>query len=197
MVGGRDPFRGLKQSLTCAFLDHAGRRLGEGTVLEARRPPGYLGLQQGNPMGSAHAWNLIGKKWGERCVDMGWRARERELTGPGWLSGDSARADKNSRRGPRRSWILYTGPSSLGPGRKKDRIRGVQLCKHELDWSSPGYHSSNSGQCDIFQTPPFDGDGVRMGQEGMGRGGLAGRGLWLLQQAGTWKGGHWPSWNPP
>ena len=50
---------------------------------------------------------------------MGWRARERELTGLGWLSGDSAKADKNSRKGPRRSWILYTGPFSLGLGRKQ------------------------------------------------------------------------------
>ena len=28
----------------------------------------------------AHAWNLIGKKWLERGMDMGWRAQERELT---------------------------------------------------------------------------------------------------------------------
>ena len=83
MVGDRDPFRGLKQSLTCAFLDHAGRCLGDGAILQARRPPGYLGLQtKGNPMRSAHAWNLIGKKWVERGMDMGWRAQERELTRP-------------------------------------------------------------------------------------------------------------------
>ena len=29
-------------------------------------------------MRSAHAWNLIGKKWLERGMDMGWRAQERE-----------------------------------------------------------------------------------------------------------------------
>lgn len=127
---------------------------------------------------------------------MGWRARERELTGLGWLSGDSTKADKNSRKGPGRGdWILYTGPFSLGLGENRqdgESPGSVNMCLIGAPWVP---QSSNSGQCDIFQKPPFDGDESRWAREGMGRGGLAGRGLWL-QQAGTWKGSHWPSWNP-
>ena len=42
-VGDRDPFRDLKQGLTCAFIDHAGRCLENGAILEARRPLRNLG----------------------------------------------------------------------------------------------------------------------------------------------------------
>ena len=42
-VGDRDPFRDLKQGLTCAFIDHDGRCLENGAILEARRPLRNLG----------------------------------------------------------------------------------------------------------------------------------------------------------
>lgn len=127
-VGDRDPFRGLKQGLTYAFIDHDGRCLENGTILEARRPLRNLGQQtKGNPVSSEHAWNLIGMSWGERCRDAGWRARERGLTRARLAVGDLAKGDKNSSNGPRRSRILQTGPSWLGLGRKQTRWESPAL----------------------------------------------------------------------
>ena len=112
-------------------------------------------------MSSEHAWNLIGVRWGERCRDAGWRARERGLTRARLAVGDLAKGDKNSSDGPRRSRILQTGPSWLGLGRKQTRwgeSSSVNLWIVGVTLGSP-----NSGQCDTFQNRPSERDRVRMG----------------------------------